>query len=251
MYHVWKSSRKRKQKKRLTAAIFLVTLCLGLACSYLWVDSQAVEPEIPWIFGFKPQSSQIRKKEVFTIVLPAQTVFCPDLSLPVGSQKVLQDGEDGELRCTAEVTYENGQEISRTILSHDFLRQPVDRIIAQGRQEEGKIEIKNGYIRLSDSLTLTYTHTVTAQASAYPQASGSYPMTAGGKTLCLGIAAVDPDFISPGTRLFVTACDGSFLYGIARTIDSGRKGNRIELYFPTAAECTEFGERMCSVYFLG
>lgn len=253
MYHSLKSTRKRRRRKRLLTAIFLASLCVGLALGYLWMEehNRAEIPAVPWIVDFVPRQASTRKREVYTVVLPAQTVYCPEVSLPIGTERIMQAGEDGELRCTAEVVYENGREISRTILSRDLVREPVDRIIARGQQEETAVEIKNGYIRLTDGQSLTYTRTAAIRASAYPQAAGVSPLTVGGQTLCIGIAAVDPSLIPPGTRLFVTTADSSFTYGIARTIDGGRTGNRMELYFPTAAECNVFGERMCNVYFLG
>ena len=43
------------------------------------------------------------------------------------------------------------------------------------------------------------------------------------------------------------------IYGIAVAEDTGKsiKGNKIDLYFDSVAECNTFGIRPCTVYFLG
>ena len=56
-----------------------------------------------------------------------------------------------------------------------------------------------------------------------------------------------------GTRMYIVSNDGRYVYGIATAEDCGSaiKGNRIDLYFDTVAECDRFGIRNCQVYFLG
>ena len=66
-----------------------------------------------------------------------------------------------------------------------------------------------------------------------------------------GTALVSSAAIAPGTRLFILAADGSWLYGIAQAVASDcLAGNRIDLYLPPE-EAAEFGRRQCNVYFLG
>jgi 3D (Asp-Asp-Asp) domain-containing protein len=69
----------------------------------------------------------------------------------------------------------------------------------------------------------------------------------------MGTVAVDPRYIPYGTRMFIIANDGSYVYGISEAEDCGGaiKGDRVDLYFPTYAECMEFGWRNCTIYFLG
>jgi len=56
-----------------------------------------------------------------------------------------------------------------------------------------------------------------------------------------------------GTRMFIIANDGSYVYGIATAEDCGGsiKKDRVDLYYPTHGECIQFGRRDCTVYFLG
>ena len=53
--------------------------------------------------------------------------------------------------------------------------------------------------------------------------------------------------------MIIVASDGSYVYGIAEAEDCGGdiKGDRMDLYMPTYAQCIEFGRRTCTVYFLG
>ena len=77
--------------------------------------------------------------------------------------------------------------------------------------------------------------------------------TATGTKVRWGTVAVDPSRIPYGTRMFIIANDGSYVYGIATAEDCGGdiKGDRMDLYMPTYEQCMEFGRRVCTVYFLG
>ena len=69
----------------------------------------------------------------------------------------------------------------------------------------------------------------------------------------VGAIAVDPTVIPLGTKMYVVSNDGQYVYGycVAEDIGGGIKGNKIDLYFDTYAECWDFGVRMCTVYILG
>lgn len=193
------------------------------------------------------------RQEEYTVVLPAGTVYCRDLSLPKGTEKVLYAGSDGELRCVADVCYVNGIESGRMIRSRELLSEPEDRIIAQGEStEERQAEIRNGSIHLPDGQVLTYTHAAAVRASAYPREGARKTLTlADGGSVPIGLLAADPSYIPPGTRLFLTSEDGSVSYGIVTTIENGMQSDRAELYLTTMPECMAFGEQRCTVYFLG
>jgi hypothetical protein len=55
-----------------------------------------------------------------------------DASLPKGQTKILQTGKDGVETLTYKVTYTNGQQTDKTLLSDDVTTQPVDQIVADG-----------------------------------------------------------------------------------------------------------------------
>lgn len=205
--------------------------------------------------------------ESYTVELPYETKYCYDVNLPLGEEKVLTQGVNGEVLCTAEVVYRNGQEISRHILTRDVTKQPVDALIvigtgakqtqaeAQGVESNGsKPVISGGTITLPTGEVLTYTGSMKVKASAYTSTdAGCNDYTATGTLARVGAIAVDPSVIPYGTRMYIVSDDGKFIYGIATAEDTGGsiKGNRIDLFYDTELECLIFGRRNCTVYFLG
>lgn len=202
----------------------------------------------------------VTRQESYAVAIPHEVQSCSDDALPEGTRQVLLEGEDGELLRTAEVTYKNGIEAGRKILSETVSKLPVTEIIGIGTGEAsgaGPAQapvIGDGYIRLSTGEVLTYRDTATLRATAYTQTDkGCDGVTATGTNVRRGTVAVDPRYIPYGTRMFIQTVSGSYIYGIAEAEDCGGdiKGDRIDLYLPTYEECREFGRRVCTVYFLG
>ena len=204
----------------------------------------------------------ISRQETYTATLPHEITYCRDASIPSGTESVLVEGRDGEVLCTANVTYRNGAEAGREILTQNMTIAPVTEIIAQGAAEAADTAanpddmpiIGDGYIELPTGELLTYTGTATVRASAYTHTdAGCNMITSTGSTVHVGTVAVDPRHIPYGTRMFIIANDGSYVYGVSEAEDCGGaiKGDRVDLYMPTYSECMEFGRRTCTVYFLG
>ena len=197
-------------------------------------------------------------RQVYTAAIPHAVSRCNDPTLPAGTEVVLTAGSDGEMRCAAQITYLGGRETGRQILSETVTRQPVTEIIAVGtgsaQTQSDKPLIADGRIILPTGEVLTYTRKDTVRATAYTHTDrGCNTVTATGTRVHRGTVAVDPRFIPYGTRMFIVSSDGSYVYGIAAAEDCGGdiKGDRVDLYLPTHAQCTAFGRRPCTVYFLG
>ncbi|MEE0109677.1 MAG: 3D domain-containing protein [Oscillospiraceae bacterium] len=200
-------------------------------------------------------------RETYTTTVSHQVSYCKDSTLPEGMEEVLTEGEDGELLCTADVTYVNGTETERTVLSETVTKMPITEIIGVGTGEtleevdpDAMPIIGDGYIILPTGEVLTYTHSDTVRATAYTHTDAGCDMTTStGTTVHWGTVAVDPRYIPYGTRMFIMASDGSYIYGIATAEDCGGdiKGDRMDLYMPTYEQCMEFGRRRCTLYFLG
>ena len=207
--------------------------------------------------------SVLTREEEYSAAIAHDTTTCNDPGIPEGSWEVLIQGRDGELRCRAEVTYINGKEVSRKILSQTQTIAPVTEVVAWGTgpvveqkpiDPKGLPVIEDGYIRLPTGEVLTYTGTATVRASAYTHTDeGCDFITATGSRVHVGTVAVDPRYIPYGTRMFIMARSGSYVYGISEAEDCGGaiKGDRVDLYLPTYEECMEFGRRVCTVYYLG
>lgn len=211
-------------------------------------------------------------EEAYTKVIPFETVYCDDPTLPEGEERLITAGVDGQMLCKAAVVYAAGEELSRTILSEEVVVEPVNAVIAVGTGENvkpdmnyipdnlirpqftGKPVIGNGYIITPEGERLTYTGVGDFKATAYHNSDpGCTEFNYIGTYCRVGAIAVDPTVIPYGTRMYIVTNDGKYVYGIATAEDCGSaiKGNRIDLYFDTVAECDRFGIRNCKVYFLG
>ena len=199
----------------------------------------------------------LRQEQTYTAAIPYNTVCCGDPTMPVGSELILRQGRNGEMLCTAEVTYINGIEECRQVLSEQVVVQPVDAIVAVGTgqlvptaEPTTMPVIGNGRITLPTGEILTYDRVISSLATAYCDKG----KTATGTQARVGAIAVDPKYIPYGTRMFIMSKDGEYVYGIATAEDCGSKqfiyGTRIDLHYDTRAECRQFGARMCWVYFL-
>ena len=74
----------------------------------------------------------VQTTEHYTASVPFTTVYCSDSSIPEGTMVVLIPGVDGQMRCTALVSYINGVETERTVLSEEVISLPVQQVVAVG-----------------------------------------------------------------------------------------------------------------------
>ena len=198
--------------------------------------------------------------EIFTTTLHHEVIYCQDASVPEGMEEVLTQGVDGELLCSAAVTYVNGKEVSRDVYDQTVTKAPVTEIIGVGTGTavaaadiQAAPIIGDGYILLPTGERLSYSGTDTIRATAYTHTdAGCDFITATGTTVHQGTVAVDPRFIPYGTRMFIVSNDGAYVCGVCVAEDCGGdiKGDRMDIYFPTYDECRQFGRRVCTIYYL-
>ena len=246
----------------------------------------------------------ILSTETYTKAIPYETTYYEDDTLPIGTQAVISEGRNGEMICTAEVTYRNGVETNRNVIKQILNRQATPRIIAIGTadpladidfsqfdvsdsndtvaeeyppeqttpeeesepEDEDPVEenepadveidypiIGENTITTASGEVLTYTHTMTVEATAYTKTdAGCDDWTATGTLARYGAIAVDPSVIPYGTRMDIVSWDGCVVYGYATAEDCGGaiNGSRVDLYYDTNEECIQFGRRDCIIYFL-
>lgn len=196
--------------------------------------------------------------ETYTQAIPYEVEYVNDDVMVKGKEKVLTVGSDGEMKVSAQVTYVDGVEVSRSVISSVVTTAPVNQVVAQGTAQYdpnfGDLHIGDGIIVTADGDILTYTGSMQCLATAY-SCNGTGGITATGTVARVGAIAVDPRVIPYGTRMFIVSNDGAYIYGVATAEDTGHPdhitGNRIDLYYNTTAECIQFGARNCTVYFLG
>ena len=198
-------------------------------------------------------------EQTYTSAVPHETTYCYDSSIPEGFESVLVQGSDGELLCTATVTYVNGQETNRTVSSQKMTVSPVTEVIARGSGETAQVDpgampvIGDGTITLPTGEVLRFSRTMQVGATAYYCEPWERGITATGTRARVGAIAVDPAVIPYGTRMFIISNDGEYIYGIATAEDCGYliENTRVDLYFNTREECVQFGFRECTAYILG
>lgn len=197
--------------------------------------------------------------ESYTVEIPFETTYCEDPTLPAGEEKILVAGKAGQMLCTANVLYVNGVESERNVYQQTVMVEPVSQVVAVGTGEQvGQVSdqpiIGDGVIVLPTGEVLTYTRKDQFVATAYTHHdSGCDEITANGAQVKWGVVAVDPSVIPYGTRMFIVANDGSYVYGLSTAEDCGGaiQNKRLDLYMPTLDEAFKFGVRDCTVYFLG
>lgn len=197
--------------------------------------------------------------ESYTVEIPFETTYCEDPTLPEGEQKVLVAGKAGQMLCTANVVYVNGVETERRVYRQSVTSNPVNQVVAVGTGEQVGEDsdlplIGDGFIVLPTGEVLTYIRKDSFVATAYTHTDdGCDEITANGAQVKWGVVAVDPSVIPYGTRMFIVANDGSYVYGLSTAEDCGGaiQNKRLDLYMATKEECFKFGVKDCTVYFLG
>ena len=200
----------------------------------------------------------VQVEQTYTQEIPFEVTYCYDPKLPEGEEQLLVSGKNGQVSITASVMYKNAVELTRTVLTETVIEPVVDEIILVGTGEavgtnSNAVAIGNGVIVTADGEILTYGRTDTFVTTAYTHTDAGCDMTtATGTTVRVGSVAVDPTVVPYGTRMFIVAADGSYIYGIATAEDCGGgvQGKHIDLYMPTEDACWAYGVKTATVYFL-
>ncbi len=156
-----------------------------------------------------------------------------DPTLERGLTRTVKAGKDGIARNSIKITFYNGQEGKREVISTETLKEPQNRVVAMG----SITSVSRGSERL-DFREAKY-----MQASAYTYTGFR---TATGLTPSVGMVAVDPSIIPLGSRLYIEG------YGYARAADTGGaiKGNTVDLFMESYSQCMNWGRRTVKVYVL-
>lgn len=166
------------------------------------------------------------REETVEEAVPFETVNKDDVSMDEGTKKVVTEGVAGKDKVTYEVTYVDGKEASRKELSREQITAAVNEVVAHGTRIS-----YNGK---------SYSRKIVVKAYAY---------TGGGRTAMgtrarVGEIAVDPSVIPLGTNVYIEGV------GARRAEDTGGniKGNTIDIYMDTQAQCLNWGVRYVTVY---
>lgn len=199
--------------------------------------------------------------DVATESIPFDVEYIEDDTLPAGETRVSSEGEEGLREIVHNVTFKNGVETGRELVSDNVTVEPKNKVIAKGTKTT-KVTPPSASPSAKASDTgntiagMSYSKKITMTATAYsthPSENGGYTVSAMGNPLGHGIVAVDPNVIPLGSKVYVTSADGSWSYGVASAEDTGGaiKGSKIDLcYEGSVSEVNQFGRRDCVVYIL-
>jgi 3D (Asp-Asp-Asp) domain-containing protein len=165
--------------------------------------------------------------------MPYQVEKTTDSTLEQGLSRTLKAGKNGVARNTLLVTYYDGQEAKRDIVSIETLVQPVNQVVAMGNITS----VSRGGEHLN------FTEARYMQATAYTY-SGFH--TATGNNPAVGMVAVDPTVIPLGSKMYIEG------YGYAWAADTGGavKGDVIDVFLEDHSQCVNWGRKTVKVYLL-
>lgn len=173
-----------------------------------------------------------------------------DSTIVSGDKLVVQAGQAGLQKDTYRVTYRDGELYDEELLSTEVI-DPVTEIVAVGTgtsvrpaadDTDSENESTASFSTAPNGRTCV--KVLTCKATAYHEPEGS--LTKSGTLSRVGAIAVDPSVIPLGTELYVEG------YGYCVAEDTGGliKGNRIDIYLDSEAECVNWGVRDVTVYIL-
>ena len=179
-------------------------------------------------------------------VLEYDTQKIANSSMVSGTTNVIKEGSDGLVDRVYREYYENGELVSRDVVKETVKVAAVDAVVEYGTKPRQSISYSR--VNVSRGNEYRYTDCIEVTATAYCLKG----TTASGIKTRYGVVAVDPRVIPLGTRLYIEAADGTWIYGTAVAADTGGaiKGNIIDLYVETYNEAISFGRRKAKVYIL-
>lgn len=154
-------------------------------------------------------------------------------SLEKGIRKIIQKGKKGQEKIQTQITYEDGVEVKREVVSREVIKMPQNQVIAMGTITTASRAGKSFSFREARIMEATaYTHTGNRTFT------GVYPQ--------VGMVAVDPKVIPLGQRLYIEG----YGFAVARDTGGAIKGDRIDVFLETRQEALRWGRRQVKVYVL-
>lgn len=175
------------------------------------------------------ESLEVAEEEVAFL---EERVLDPELKR--GVVQVSQKGEKGLVRNQYLLHWENGMLTERRLIASEVLKSPLAQVTVLGTKDNKNVVSRSlvNPQRILTVLATAYTHTGNRTYT------GVYPR--------VGTIAVDPKVIPLGSRLWVEG----YGYGIAQDTGGLIKGNKIDLFMDSKAECFRWGRKKVKVYVL-
>lgn len=156
-------------------------------------------------------------------ILPRETIFKDDPETEAGNETVVDEGSDGSKTVTTKVSYYEGEEFSKEIVSTEII-EPKNKVVSRGTKIIWRtLSTPEGEIRYWRKMRVYATHYDS-------RCLGCNETTAIGMRAGKGVIAVDPKVIKLRSQVYIPG------YGTAVAGDTGGaiKGNIIDLGFEDA-----------------
>lgn len=225
--------------------------------------------DVPIQEGLKVVVTRVESKVIEeTQPIQFSTVVKNDGKLEKGKTKILQEGQKGEKVIATNVVYEDGKEVSRSVVNETVTKPPVKKIVAVGsfaapKAAASKVVASRGGSGLSKIAAISNAQiktSFTVKSTAYTadfKSTGKRPGDPGfGRTATgtkarrdvngYSTVAIDPRVIPYGTKLYIEG----YGYAIAEDTGGAIKGNKIDVFFNSNAECMQWGVRYVTVHIL-
>ena len=201
-----------------------------------------VEPSLTETIAKNGVVNVIRVEKVTDVVEePVQfaVVTKKDDRLEKGKEKILTTGKKGLVSKQYEVLLENGEEVSRKLISEQKVAEKQDKVVAVGTKDLA-LQVSRGANEQGKEFYVT--------ATAYTAfCNGCSGRTATGLNLRanpnMKVIAVDPRVIPLGSKVYVEG------YGYAVAADTGGaiKGYIIDLFMPSNKDCYRWGRKKVKI----
>lgn len=226
-----------------------------------------IEKKILVVYKDGKEISRELLEEVITekTSIPYKEVVKNNAKLESGKQKVVQDGEKGQLEKKIMVVYEDGKEVSRKVLEENVVKESKDKIIEKGTKKKvvanPKPSSNSKAVASTNKSTSSKSTVVASRGGSRTGTAQTFRATAythTGSRTCTGVwprvgmIAVDPRVIPLNSTVYIEFPKPySYLNGNYKAADTGGaiKGNIIDVFFETEQQCRKFGRRQVKVYY--
>ena len=159
------------------------------------------------------------------------------------TNKVIQQGEDGLKEVTYKIKYQNNEEIERTVISENIVKNPTDRIVQVQKKvvttSRGSVERKaTTGIKVGE----TKIFKVTAYCSCAKCCGKTNGITASGTKATAGRTIATSSQFAFGTKLDI----GGYTY-VVEDRGGAIQGNKIDIYMNSHAEALAWGVKYLPV----
>jgi uncharacterized protein YabE (DUF348 family) len=193
-----------------------------------------------------------------TEAIPYQVITKQNNQMDEGVDRVVQEGQQGELERKIQVTYQDGKEIGRQLVSEEMTAAPQDRIIEKGTVKHVS-NSRGDIIRYSTTRKMSATaYTAGLESTGKSPGDHSYGITSSGRAVKAHHTIAAPPDIPIGTKVYIPelvkfwAKHGVSIDGIFTVEDRGGgiKGNKIDIFMDNINMTRIWGRRSVTVYFI-